>query len=201
MAIINLLPDSKTHAKKLIRASAEGSFIRLLKFFIFILIFLAILTSGGWYVLSTQFKTKKDAITLLDKKSSALKTGYKEIEKLNEIKKECEEKLSFYEKILENNILWSKKMSLIGKNIPPQVWLTSIHTETSPKKMLVIRGSAVSLVESEIIDSISQFVERLKNETVFSGDFSVIKLGPLVSEKKAALDIMNFSLFCEFKPQ
>lgn len=201
MAIINLLPDSKAHAKKIIKAPEQSYLISLLKFFILILILLAILTSGGWYALYTQFQTKKDALALLDKKSSALKTGYKDMEGLNKIKKECEEKLSFYEKILENNILWSKKMSLIGKNIPPQVWLTSIHTETSPKKMLVIRGSAASLVESEIMDSISQFTERLKNEPVFNSDFSIIKLGPLVSEKKASLDVMNFSLFCEFKVQ
>ncbi len=201
MAIINLLPDSKAHPKKLKKEPAEDSSVKLLKTFIFILIFLSILTSSGWYVLSAQIKAKKYEISLLDKKSSALKTGHNEIEKLKKIKEETREKLSFYEKILENNMLWSKKLALIGKKIPPQVWLTSIHTETSPKKMLVIRGSSASLIESEIIDSISQFVERLKNETVFSGGFTGIKLGPLVSEKKGTLDIMDFSLFCEFKTQ
>lgn len=199
MAIINLLPDAKAHPKKLKKEPTEDSSVKRLKIFIFILVFLSILTSGGWYALSTQIKAKQDEMSLLNKKSSALKTGHNEIEKLKKLKKETEEKLSFYEKILEDNILWSKKLSLIGKNISPQVWLTSIHTETSPKKMLVIRGSATSLVESEIIDSISQFVERLKNENIFSSDFSIIKLGPLISAKKGTLEIMDFSLFCEFK--
>lgn len=201
MAIINLLPDAKAHPKKLKEKPAEDSSVRLLKTFIFILGFLSILTTGGWYSLSAQIKAKENEMSLLDKKNSALKTGRNEIEKIKKIKKESDAKLSFYEKILEDNILWSKKLALIGKTIPPQVWLTSIHTETSPKKMLVIRGSATSLVESEIMDSISQFVERLKNETVFSGDFSVIKLGPLVSAKRGTLEIMDFSLFCEFKTQ
>ncbi len=199
MAIINLLPDAKAHHKKLKKEPEEDSSVKRLKIFAFILTFLSILTSGGWYSLSAQINARKNEMSLLNKKSSALKTGYNEIEKIKKIKKETEEKLSFYEKILENNILWSKKLSIIGKNISPQVWLTSIHTETAPKKMLVIRGSATSLNESEIIDSISQFVERLKNETVFSSDFSVIKLGPLVSVKKGSLEIMDFSLFCEFK--
>lgn len=201
MAIINLLPDSKAHPKKLKKETAEDSSVKPLKTFTFILIFLSILTAGGWYALSSQNTAKKNEMSLLDKRSSALKTGHNEIEKLKNLKKETEENLSFYEKILGNNMLWSKKLALISKNIPPQIWLTSIHTETSPKKMLVIRGSATSLVESEIIDSISRFVERLKNENVFSGDFSIIKLGPLISEKKGSLDIMNFSLFCEFKLQ
>lgn len=201
MAIINLLPDKKAHTQKLKKEAAENSSFTPLKILIFILIFLTILTSGAWYILSSKIKTKKNEILLCDKKISAFKTGYKEIEMLNKQKKGNEEKLSFYKKIIGNNTLWSKKLALIGENIPPQVWLTSIYTETSPRRMLVIRGSATSLVESEIIDSISQFVERLKNAPGFSEDFSVIKLGPLVSEKKESLNIMEFSLFCEFEIQ
>jgi Tfp pilus assembly protein PilN len=167
MALINLLPDAKAHPKKIKGKTAQDSSVTMLKTFIFILALLSILTSGGWYSLSSQIKAKENEMSLLNKKTSALKTGQNEIEKIKKIKKGTLEKLSFYEKILENNMLWSKKLSVIGKTIPPQVWLTSIHTETAPKKMLVIRGSATSLVESEIIDSISQFVERLKNEDVF----------------------------------
>lgn len=201
MAIINLLPDKKTHPKMLKKDTEENPSLLPLKILIFVLILLTILTAGVWYNLSSKIKAKENEIRLCDKKISAFKMGYKEIEELNKIKKENEEKLSFYKKSLGNNTLWSRKLALIGENIPPQVWLTSIHTETSPKRMLVIRGSATSLVESEIIDSISQLVERLKIEPDFSEEFSVIKLGPLVSEKKESLAIMNFSLFCEFKIQ
>lgn len=142
---------------------------------------------------------KENAILGLDNKLSKLKSNYQEIEILNKRKGELNERLSFYQGIFEKDILWSEKLSLINAAIPPQVWLTSIYTEAKPNRILVIKGSAASSVESEIIDSISQFVDRLKKEISFSKDFAEIKLGPLVSEKKGNFNVMNFSLVCRFK--
>lgn len=200
MAQINLLPSSKERSKKTKRETTEGPFLKPLKAAAAILAFLTLLTYGSWYLVSTQTKNKENETTSLNKKLSDLKTGSKEIEVLNIAKEKLTEKLFFYQKAIGNNVLWSKKLTLINKSLPSQIWLTSIYTELSPKKMLVIKGSAVSLVESEIIDSISKFVSLLKEAPDFSDDFSEIKLGALLSEKKENFDIMNFTLFCEFKP-
>ncbi len=200
MAQINLLPSSKERAKRTKRETAESPFVKPLKAAASILAFLTLLVCGSWYIVSTQTKNKENETASLDKKLSDLKTGSKEIEVLNIAKEKLNEKLFFYQKAIGDNVLWSRKLTLINKSLPSQIWLTSIYTEVNPKKMLVIKGSAVSLVESEIIDSISKFVNRLKEEPDFSDDFSEIKLGALLSEKKENLDIMNFTLFCEFKP-
>lgn len=200
MALINLLPSSKERSKKAKRETTESPLLKPLKAAASILAFLTLLTCGSWYLVSTQTKNKENENTILGEKLSDLKTGSKEIEVLNIAKEKLTEKLFFYQKAIEDNVLWSKKLALINKSLPSQIWLTSIYTELSPKKMLVIKGSAVSLVESEIIDAISKFVSQLKDAPDFNDDFLEIKLGALLSEKKENLDIMNFTLFCEFKP-
>lgn len=198
MAIINLLPDSKKQQKPSPKEKVKGlpklpNKLLIIPILIILLLFIA------WIALVFQVKAKEKTIASLDKKLLNLKSSYRDIEILNEGKKELSEKLSFYQRTFENNLIWSEKFSSINEVIPDQIWLISVYTETKPNRILVIKGSATSLVESEIIDSISQFAERLKKESSFYKDFSEIKLGPLLSEKKGNLNIMNFSLLCKLK--
>lgn len=200
MAIINLLPSAKERVKKSHKqeeSSPYGSG-KLLKLFLFIFIFTAVSLACSWAALSLQVKNKQTSLAELDKKIVDLRASFKKLDVLKKEKKELSGKLSFYEQKIGSNAGWSKKLDLINNNIPPQIWLTSVYTEVKPNR-LVIKGSSMSLVEAEIIDSISQFADRLKKETEFSSDFSQIKLGPLLSQKKTGLDVMDFSIFCEFK--
>lgn len=198
MATINLLPEAEKH-KKVLKEEGVKIPLKIPKPFLlvlppFILLFFIILAG-----LAFQVKSKKNSIAALDKKLSNLKASYQEIETLNKRKKELSDRLAFYQGLFENNILWSEKLSLINNVLPSQVWLTSIYTETKPNRILVIKGSATSSVESEIIDSISEFVDQLKKEPSFTKDIGEIKMGSLISEKKGNLSVMNFSLLCRLK--
>ncbi len=66
-------------------------------------------------------------------------------------------------------------------------------------RTLAIKGSSTSLVEAEIMLSVTQFLENLKNDPSFSADFDEIKLGPVTTVKKGNFNIMSFSIFCRFK--
>lgn len=198
MAIINLLPDSAKHTKVFKKAGIKiplkvpKTLLIISPFFILALLIMLL-------VLVFQVKSKEKAIVLLDKELASIKSNYKEIEALNKRKQELSERLTFYQGIFENDPRWPEKLSSINTIIPSQVWLTNIYTESKPNRILVIKGSATSTVESEIVDSISRFADRLKKEASFSKDFEEIKLGSLVSEKKGNLSLMNFSLVCKFK--
>lgn len=203
MAIINLLPNSAKKERSSI-IPKRPSALKLPKIskskpaaMLPIAVILLLLIS--WLTLTLQAKNKEKTIALLDKRLLDAKSNYQEIENLNGVKKELSGKLLFYQGFSENNVIWSEKLLLIGNALPAQVWLTNIYTESKPGRILIIRGSSASLIESEMIASISQFVERLKMEASFHKDFSEIKLGPLLSEKKGSLNVMSFSLFCKLK--
>lgn len=200
MALINLLRHSTKQTKP---AKSEKIKVSLklpkTKTLLVIPALIILLLFIVWIGLFMQIKSKEKTLVLLDKKLLNIKSSYQEIESLNKNKKELEQKLLFYQGLLENSLIWSERLSAVAGSVPAQVWLTSIYTESKPARILVIKGSATSLVESEIIASISQFVERLKKQTLFFKDFSEIKLGPILSEKKGNLSVMSFSLFCKFK--
>lgn len=200
MATINLLPDSVKHLKPFKKEGIKLS-LKLPRSFLFAFILIA----GLFFIILTslvfQVHGKERTMAAFNKELLGLKSNYKEIETLDKRKKELNKRVSFYQGVFGNTILWSEKLSLINKAIPAQIWLLSIYTEAKPNRILVIKGFSTSAVESEIIDSISSFVDRLKKEPSFSKDFEEIKLGPLVSEKekKGNLTVMGFSLVCKFK--
>lgn len=198
MAIINLLPYSTKHPMAFEKEKVK--FLPKLPKISWVIPGLFILSIAiVWLGLSFQVKTKEKIIASLNTKLLNLKLNSQKIETLNRNKKELNEKLSFYEEIFGNPLLWSEKFSLINVVIPEQIWLTSIYAESKPQRLLVIKGCATSLVESEIISAVSQFAERLKKESSFYKDFSEIKLGPIFLEKRGNLNVMNFSLICKFK--
>lgn len=200
MATINLLPGAKKHFRipkkekpkdppKLAKISiplwppaAAISFLLLI-----------------WITLFLQAKFKEITLRSLNEKNLNLKTVFLELDILKKKKDELNNKLSFYQNTFQNKFNWAEKLSLIRQVIPAHLWLTSIYTETKAGKTLIIKGSATSTVESEIITSISEFVDRLKKEPSFSKNFEEIKLGPMISEKKGNLNVMNFSLSCKFQ--
>jgi len=71
--------------------------------------------------------------------------------------------------------------------------------QTLTVRTLAIKGSSTSLVEAEIMLSVTQFLENLKNDPSFSADFDEIKLGTVTTAKKGNFNVMSFSIFCKFK--
>jgi len=225
MAFINLLPSTVKKAKRapaqehkkasLPPASGPG-----IKFSFKLPVFWPILTVAGalMAVLAMQFMqlgVNKKTFNTLEKQIADIKLGYQKINELNKKKSELDDTLSFIQKFSAMKVLWSDTLSTINKLIPAQIWLTNIAIESKParettraktekneaeltetNRQLTIRGSATSLIEAEIIASITQFVEVLKKNSVFTKDFSDIKLGPLQSDRKGNLIIMNFIIYC-----
>lgn len=194
MAIINLLPAALGGFKKS-KPAKEKSPANFKKF-LFIPVIITALSIGNWMLFSVKVKVKEKALKGLAGKLQNYSVNFQKIEELAKNKKELEEKIGLYKKSLGKGIPWSEKLSAIGATLPRQIWLTEVYTEDSPANMLVIKGSATSMIETETINSISQYLTRLKENSSFSEDFSEIKLGSMVAEKKGNLTIMNFSLSC-----
>jgi len=193
MATINLLSSYLKQPKRAKREKIKLPQIKSLFITIPAVVFL--LLAGILGALLIQVKFREKTLISIKENFNALKINQQKIDELTKREKELSEQFSFFEKILEENIIWSAKLNLINKNIPKQIWLTSASVEKRPVKTLVLRGSATSLIGSEMIDSIAQFAAKLKEDA----GFQEIKLGPLVIEKTGKLNIMNFSITCKLK--
>jgi len=229
MALINLLPSSPKKSsgslekrKKGVPSPAaaaravkeaknkiplSGPILMIIPIFIVLLIFAF-----------AQAQAKQKTLRALEKQVKDLKLGYQKTEELKIQKNQLADALLFLKNEAKNEILWSEKLGLISKAVPPQVWLTNLSIDskeiksapvkikgakTQPPKIeivntLTIRGSATSLMDAEIIASITKFAETLKDNSEFSRDFQEIKLGPLQSERKNNLTVMNFIIFCRY---
>ena len=184
-------PKSLSGAAPDLSASPLGSGRRWI-----MLTFLPLALAGFIFV---QIKAKEKTLDFLARELQGYKETFQKIAELTDKKKGLNEELSRAGDILKSRIRWSDKIFLINKLIPKQVWLSSINTEMGEAKALTIKGSAVSLVSSEIIGSISLFAEKLRQEAVFNKDFSEIVLGQILAEKKGDLTVMSFTLSCKFK--
>ena len=158
------------------------------------------LFGGGTAYFWTVVNGKERQLAAIRKQVENIKLAYKKIDELNKKKKELNEVMASYDAAAKETMKWSEKAILIHKLMPPQIWLTSISSESSgAAKALVVRGSATSLIEADIISSITQFVTNLKENQMFFNDFDDIKLGALQSNKKGNISYMSFSLYCKFK--
>ncbi len=216
MPLINLLPETVKKSPHPTKKDTKAPVIPQLspeipfKLPLVIIVPLFLLILGGLFV---QVNGNEKKLAELNKKSTELKTGRKKLDELTAKKKEIEGSIAFLKENSQNKTIWTQKLYLIHKLLPAQVWLTNINLESKTTKpdsskadlkakpqtntILTIKGSATSLVEPEIISSITQFVEALKKDADFVKEFPDIKLGSLQSDKRGNLIIMSFVIYCK----
>ena len=77
----------------------------------------------------------------------------------------------------------------------PGIWFREIEITN---KELTVKASAVSLKKEEA-GLINQFMDSLKKDVGFSGDFNVLELGPSQRKTISGYDIVDFTLICSIK--
>lgn len=205
MATINLLPPEQRRAKqtrlkqKMGFQPSPGEPFKpgpALKIFASI----SCLTLLSWAILFIQVKSKERLIDSFSAKLNIREEKLRRISELSEKKQDLSQTISFYRKISDSRIAWTGKLFSIMNLLPPQIWLQGIYTaEVKPDKVLTIKGYSSSLVETEILSSISQFASTLKESAPLNENFQDFRLGELNAEKKGNLTVMGFSLSAKSK--
>ncbi|MBN2097324.1 MAG: hypothetical protein JW714_02465 [Candidatus Omnitrophica bacterium] len=129
-------------------------------------------------------------------------------EQVNQVKNrlnQINQKIPLIEQLINERVLWSKKLNGISDLIAGGIWLNELSLEEkSPDaqgnrvQYLVLKGSAASQTKDEPA-LIGRFMQNLKNEPCFSEDFSEIELGPIKKRQIKQTEVMDFILFCRFK--
>ena len=205
MATINLLPPEqkrgrqiKTQRKDNFQFSPDLPLRPNRAFMIFAGISCLIFIS--WAGLFIQSKVRERLLDSFAKKLIIRAEKLRRINELSEKKYELSQMISLYQKISGSRITWTEKLFSIMNILPPQIWLTNIYTaEVKPDKILTIKGCSSSLMETEILNSISQFTSALKESAPLKETFQDFKLGELNAEKRGNLTVMIFSLSCKSK--
>lgn len=205
MATINLLPPEqkrgrqiKTGGKAAFQFQGSPPLKPQCAFMIFAGISCLIFIT--WAALFIQSKSKERLLHSFAAKLNIRQERLRRINELTEKKHDLIQMISFYQKISDSRIPWTNKLFSIMNVLPPQIWLTGIYTaESKPDKIVTIKGYSSSLIETEILSSISEFTSALKESAALKEAFHDFKLGELNAEKRGNVTVMKFSLNCTSK--
>jgi hypothetical protein len=141
------------------------------------------------------------------------------------LKKEVSElskKFAIIDSLTAGSLIWSKKLYDLNNSVIDGVWLTSLSLEelapqgvpgqaapvygsaqmpgdTVGKQILILKGSAVSPTSEEETALVGKFIESLRNNKDFYGDFEDIKLSSIQRKKTGSMEVMDFTIICYFK--
>jgi hypothetical protein len=92
--------------------------------------------------------------------------------------------------LVNQRVLWAQKLNKLSLHLPPGVWFTDI---TINSKDVIIRGSVISLVKEEV-SLINKLLDNLKDDIVFTKDFSGFELSSVDKRAVGGYDIADFIL-------
>lgn len=169
------------------------------KIFCVFLFILIIIHLGLWLSIVVKGNSFKE----LDAKWQILQPNKIELEKLTLDCAAAEKSLLPVKKLVDDRIVWSKKLNQISDHLVPGIWLDKIYIEENVKNidtgkiydMLEIGGFATPLYgnEKELLD---KFVKGLQADADFSRPFEEIKPSAVKIESIENNPVGNFRVFC-----
>jgi len=165
----------------------------------------------SWIITAVGISKANSELKNLKQKQANLTVNPEEINALDEEKKTLLKRLDFLERLTEKKFLWSEKLDRIAELIPEGIWLTDISSDKKlnidpvtrkaggEEDVISIKGRAVAIQIQDAIELIGQFLEKLKNDEIFSNNFKDIKLDSVNKGVILNRDIMNFEFVCIIK--
>jgi len=126
-----------------------------------------------------------------------VKISKEELDKLNG-------ELNLFDGYLKREIIWSEKLSQLCNLIPQEIWLTQLSFEkkgmgVSDLYSLSLKGSLIPQEKTSPIGTLSKFINQLKEDEAFSGDFQNLILSDSRTETKHNVEIMTFTIEMPFR--
>ena len=104
-------------------------------------------------------------------------------------------KLNALDDITKRRFLWSRKLNELSDLVLPGIWFNRIGAELDNN--LTIEGSVISKNE-EAMASVGKFIKNIKDDKLFFGDFSDIKLESVQRKNIDKRDIVEFKIVLYF---
>ena len=104
-------------------------------------------------------------------------------------------KLNALDDITKRRFLWSRKLNELSDLVLPGIWFNRIGAELDNN--LTIEGSVISKNE-EAMASVGKFIKNIKDDKLFFGDFSDIKLESVQRKNIDKKDVVEFKIVLYF---
>ena len=153
---------------------------------------------------------------------SKLEPIMREAEKLESAKKSINGKISLLKKLICSRVIWARRLNQLSDILPTQTWLTKMAVEkrtemvsAAPKtkaspgtgkkikksyNVFILEGMALSRENEDMTRRIGDLIKKVREDSVFSSDFSSVNLVSTCRVNVADVDIMSFKIGCRFAP-
>lgn len=129
------------------------------------------------------------------------------VRKINVLKLEqnrLTQQLKLFNGYLKRDVLWSEKLSQLRNLIPQEVWLTELSFKKQPVKdsgsgNLYLKGGLILQEKTSSIGTLTNFINRLKEDQDFFADFDNLILADSQTETRKNIEIMTFIIEMPFK--
>jgi Tfp pilus assembly protein PilN len=149
----------------------------------------ALLVSAHSFYLKSSFKN----ISSEYKEAEKLK---KEIGLLHQQGEALQEDIALLRAFLKRDVIWSAKLEQLQRIIPEEVWLRNLSFEKKQGEdgvaSLTLSGALVPSQNMNAIATLSDFINRLKENKEFSESFGKPTLSDVRSEPRENTEVMNF---------
>lgn len=151
-------------------------------------------------------QAKKATFSSLNKKLTSISTSSEEAKRMEDELKTISAKITTVEQLSALRLAWAKKLNDLSDSLISGIWLRSIYlkkTETTdpsakPKRILMVEGASIISGEKEQ-GYVGEFVNSLKANKEFSGDFYEIELVKVERRKIRNTEVIDFIVACHFK--
>lgn len=184
MIEINLLPEElKLRPKKESKKIETRQFLRFLPVVCAIIVIIHIYLALVLVVKISQFR-------ISEKKWQQLKPEKRLLEEFQKKSALLSSDAQAIEQLTEQRIIWAEKLNRLSLDLPAGIWFNEISLLA---KSFNLKGSAVSTAKAEIT-LINKFLNNLKNDHVFFGDFINLELGSVQVRMVSVREVVDFIL-------
>jgi len=99
--------------------------------------------------------------------------------------------------LLGARLEWAQKLNSLSRQLPAGVWLNELSFSNG---VLVLRGSVIAVnKEREEVSIINRFINNLKKDQAFSGDFESLELSSVNRRSIHSFEVIDFTLTANLK--
>lgn len=102
---------------------------------------------------------------------------------------------SVMEGLISNRVNWSEKLNRLSLNLPPGIWFKEASVDSA---QFILKASVVAL-ENQEMNLINKFINNLKNDAGFFGNFASLELSSVERDTIAGYDVVDFTLIAKLK--
>jgi len=189
MIEINLLPEELKAKPKSPKTSFSGFSITREYFIYLPVLIFGILICTHIY-LTIVFLAKSQGLRILENKWKQLEPQRKTLEDFNKEYAIFTQDSQTIQQLTGQRVIWSEKLNKLSLNLPSGIWFNEISITS---RDFTLRGSVVSLQQQEM-DLIKKFIDNLKDDAVFFGNFTNLELSSMQRRIIGGYDILDFVL-------